>query len=213
MTALAQFACGVVYWGEEVTQMEKRIFLTGPQGAGKSRLIREALGGKLAWAGGFVMAAERGDSGYAEGYALCPAAAAAGVEGLEARRFLDCRVWPPVRDNEVLRGYGVQLLREAAYYPFALLDELGGFELLLPQFRQALAELLRSGLPLVGALKTPEEAEQWRQLYGLGERFTAQTDALRLWMEQDADTRILDLRDASESEALTALRAWAEAYT
>lgn len=193
--------------------MEKRIFLTGPQGSGKSRLIREALGAKLAWAGGFVIGAEAGDSGYAEGYALRPAAAAGGVEGLPSRRFLECRAWPPVRDNEVFRVFGAELLREAALYPFAVLDEIGGFETLIPQFREALEALLQSGLPLIGALKTPEEAEQWRQLYGLGERFTEHTERLRNNLYRDPDTRILDLREIAEPEALAILRAWTETYT
>ena len=134
--------------------MEKRILLTGADPETRSRLIREALGEKLAWAGGFVIAAETNDRGYAEGYALRPAAAAAGVEGLPSRRFLDCRSWPPERDNEVFRAYGAELLREAALYPFAVLGEIGGFETLIPQYREALEALLRSGLPIVGALKS-----------------------------------------------------------
>lgn len=189
--------------------MEKRIFLTGSEAETRFRLIREALGEKLAWAGGFVIAAETNDRGYAEGYALRPAAAAAGVEGLPSRRFLDCRSWPPERDNEVFRSFGTELLREAALYPFAVLDELGGFETLIPQFREALEALLHSGLPILGALKTAEEAEGWRQLFGLGERMTQQTDRLRESLASDPDTRILDLREATESGALALLRAWA----
>ena len=56
--------------------MEKKLFLTGADPETRSRLIREPLGEKLAWAGGFVITAEANDRGYAEGYALRPAAAA-----------------------------------------------------------------------------------------------------------------------------------------
>ena len=193
--------------------MEKRLFLTGAEAEIRSRLIREALQEKLAWAGGFVIAAEAGERGYAEGYALRPAAAAAGVEGLPSRRFLDCRSWPPQRDNEVFRVFGTELLQEATLYPFAVLDEIGGFETLIPQFREALETLLQSTLPQIGALKTAEEADAWRQLFGLGERMTQQTDRLRAILAADPDTRILDLREIPESEALATLRAWAAAYT
>ena len=190
--------------------MEKRIFLTGQQGSGKSRLIREALGGRLAGAGGFVTCAMPGENGYAVGYALQPAAAAGGAEGLESRLFLDCRVWPPRHDNEVFRGFGVRLLQEAAYYPFAVVDEIGGYETLIPQFAQALETLLQSDLPLIGALKTPEEAEQWRQLFGLGERLTQRVGALHAALRAESDTRIIDLRETPEAEALALLRSWAE---
>ena len=189
--------------------MEKKLFLTGGDPETRSRLIREALGDRLSWAGGFVMAAEPGKAGYAEGYALRPAASAAGVEGLPSQRFLDCRAWPPQRDNEVFRGLGVQLLQEAAFYPFAVLDEIGGFETLIPQFREALEALLESGLPLLGAMKTAEEAEQWRQLFGLGEKMTGQTERLRSLLVRDPDTRLIDLAATPEDEALGLLRAWA----
>ncbi len=192
--------------------MERRLFLTGGETEDRSRLIREALGDRLAWAGGFVTEAERGDSGFAEGYLLCPAAAAGGVEGLAGCRFLDCRVWPPARDNEVFREYGARLLREAAYYPFAVLLELGGFETLIPQFREAAEALLESGLPLLGALKSPAEAEVWRQLYGLGERMTQQTGRLRARIESAPDARLVDLDEAPESEVRSVLNAWVKEY-
>ena len=189
--------------------MEKRIFLIGPQGSGRSRLIREALGEKLAEAGGFVTVPEPGPEGFSVGAALRPAASAAGIAGLDSRRFLDFSAWPPAHDNEVFRIFGTRLLQEAALYPFALLDELGGFELLIPPFRAALYALLESGLPLFGALKTPEETEAWRQLYGLGERMTQQAARLLEALAADADTRVIDLEHTSESEALSLLRAWA----
>ncbi len=194
----------------EVIDVEKRIFLIGPQGSGRSRLIREALGEKLAEAGGFVTASEPGQDGFPTGVALRPAASAAGIEGLDSQRFLDFSAWPPAHDNEVFRELGTRLLREAALYPFAVLDELGGFELLIPPFREALYALLDSDLPLVGALKTPDETEAWRQLYGLGERLTQQADRLRAALEADPGTRILDLREISGAEALSLLRRWRE---
>lgn len=192
--------------------MEQRIFLTGAEAETRSRLIRAALGDRLAGAGGFVMEAETGENGYALGYLLRPAAAAGGVEGLEGRRFLDCRSWPPQRDNEVFRDFGVRLLREAVYYPFAVLDEIGGYETLIPPFYEALEALLQSGLPLIGALKTPEEAEAWRQLFGLGERFTQRLETLRAALTADGEARILDLRETPEAEALALLREWAKDY-
>lgn len=192
--------------------MEKRIFLTGAEAETRSRLIREALGERLAEAGGFVLRTEPGPDGFAEGYALCPAAAAGGVEGLESRRFLDCRVWPPAHDNEVFRDFGVRLLEEASFYPFALLDEIGGYETLIPQFAAALSALLQSALPIVGALKTTEEAERWRQLFGLGKRFTGRIGQLHAALESDPDTRVADLGEISEDEVLLLLRAWAKEH-
>ena len=186
--------------------MEKRLFLTGGDAQTRLRLIVRALDGRLAGAGGFVMEAD------GTGCVLRPAAALAGVEGLPGQRFLDYSVWPPARDNEVFRNLGVQLLREAAWYPCAVLVELGGFETLIPQFREALDELLESGTPLLAAWKTPEEAENWRQLFGLGERFTERTQALRLALTGREDTRIVDLDRLPSDEAEALLRAWADAH-
>lgn len=193
--------------------MEKRLFLTGPAGCGKSQLIRRTLGPRMAQAGGFVTRQALSPDGALLGLDLLPAAAAAGVSGYEPQRFLFFEGIRPKTDNEVYRNLGVQLLQEALYYPFAVLDEFGSFELIIPQFRQALEELLNADLPCLGCLKTPEEAELFRQYLGIGERYTLYNQ--RLWnaLKSDADTSLISMEAPDDPSALKAVEDWAAQYT
>ena len=192
--------------------MEKKLFFIGPAGVGKSRLIREVLGERLALAGGLITAPLSDDAGAFQGFALSPAAAAGGVEGFTPALYLDCRQYPPLKDHEVFRALGVRLLEEAVWYPYALLDELGGYELIIPEFRAALERLLAGGLPCVGALRSAEDAELLRSLLGLSERYPAQhrrfLDALR----RDGDTRLFELREDNADDARRLLERWAAEY-
>ncbi len=192
--------------------MSRHLILTGPTGIGKSTLLRRALGPALAQAGGLVTEAAYGSRGELVGFTLSPAAAAGGVVGFTPELFLDCSRFPPRTDNEVFRGTGVRLLREAAWYPYALLDEFGGFELIIPQYRAALYELLRSDLPILGALMTAEEAEAMRQALGLGEKYRGYEDELLRFLRQDKDTRILELRSPEDPAAAEALETWVRDY-
>lgn len=192
--------------------MEKKLFLTGPAGCGKSSLIREALGEKLASSGGFVTGITTDEEGRSVGYALSPAASAGGVEGFEPALYLDCRVFPPEKDHEVFRQTGVRLLEEAVWYPFALLDELGGYELVIPEFSAALEGFFRTGLPCVGALRSPEDAELLRSLLGLSGRYPKKLEALLAALRRDPDCRIVELREDNAGEVRALLEVWAAAY-
>lgn len=193
--------------------MQKKLFLIGPTGCGKSRLIRETLGEKLACAGGYVTVRQTDEAGRFVGFSLLPAAAAGGVEGFEAQLYLDCRVFPPEKDHEVFRETGTRLLEEAAWYPFALLDELGGYELVIPQFALALDALLDSSLPCVGALRNAEDAELLRSLLGLSDRYTAKRNALYERLRHDKDCRIVEVRDDNAGEVKALLTAWTKEYS
>ncbi len=192
--------------------MTRRLFLTGPDGVGKSSLLAACLGPRLAEAGGYVTRMELGPAGELTGFTLAPAAAAAGIVGFSEERFLDCTRFPPSHDNEVFRRTAVRLLREADFYPFALLDELGGFELTVPEYSEALYALLRSDLPLIGALKTEEEGEALCAALGLGEKTLQKVRRLHRWLEQDEQTRIVTMETPENEAARKAVSAWAAAW-
>ena len=192
--------------------MKRHLFLTGPACSGKSALLRETLGQTLLQAGGYCTAMDLADDGALLGCSLFPAAAAGGADGFERERFLDFSTFPPRHDNEVFRTTGVRLLEESAWYPFAVIDEFGGFDLIIPQFRKALEVFLSSDLPVVGVMKDKADSDQLRQLLGLGERYSEFLDRLHEELARDPGTEILVLTDENRSDAAAAIKAWAEEY-
>ena len=86
--------------------MEKRIFLTGPTGCGKSSMLRRVLGESLSAAGGLVTERAMDEQGGFLGYELLPAASLGGVQGYRGELYLDCRSFPPAHDTEVFRTAG-----------------------------------------------------------------------------------------------------------
>ena len=192
--------------------MEKKLFLIGPTGCGKSKMIRDVLADTLASAGGFVTERSVDENGSFVGYSLLPAAAAGGVTGFAPELYLDCRSFPPVKDHEVFRQTGVRLLEEAIWYPYALLDELGGYELVIPQFAAALEAFLQSGVPCAGALRSPEDAELLRSLLGLSDRYPAKLRSLLEMLKRDPDCRVIELQEDNASAVRAALKAWRAEY-
>ena len=57
-----------------VMMMEKKLFLMGPTGCGKSKMIRDLLADTLASAGGFVTERSVDENGSFVGYSLLPRA-------------------------------------------------------------------------------------------------------------------------------------------
>lgn len=192
--------------------MHKKLFFCCSSSSSCRETILSELGESLASAGGFIMARAIGSDGSMLGIDLFPAAAAV-VEGFTGARFLDLTVSPPKTDNEVFRVEAVRLLQEAPYYPFTVLDSIGGFELVIPQFREALSAFLSSPVPCVGILRPFEEAELMRGFLGLGERCTAFAAKLYSALEADADTLLLDVPCELDANHITALRQWADAFT
>lgn len=192
--------------------MKKHLFLTGPSGIGKTTIIRQALGTAAGYAGGFITERVTDGDGRVEGFDLYPAAAVIGHDGFDGQRFLDLGTVPPQKDNEVFRESAAQMLREAEYYPFVMLDEIGGFEMLIPQFRNELAQLLNSDAPIIGVIKGAENAEELRASFGLGEKFTMLTDNLRAVLANDEDTVVIEVKQRGDETARRIVEAWVKEY-
>lgn len=192
--------------------IKKHLFLVDPSGGGKTTLLRETLGESLEYAGGFVTERVCAEDGSLLGFELYPAAKAAGVEGFAPLRFLDYSVSPPKADKEVFREAAARMLDEAACYPFSMIDEFGGFELLVPQFRKALESFLSSEQPVIGVLKDIDSAEELRRRFGLGEKYILLVRRLRQALEADPDTILLRSSGRDDAAARNIVRQWAAEY-
>lgn len=192
--------------------MQKHLFLTGPSGCGKTTLIRSILADRLAIAGGFITERIKNEKGEILGYDMFPAAAAV-LKDFDGERFLDCSAQPFKADNEVFRNLGVRLLNEAQFYPYAMLDEIGGFELIIPQFREALLEVLNNdSLPCIGVIKGKDNSNQLRKSLGLGDKYPAYHKALIAALKADPDTMVLELTRFNRKKAEDTVKRWAEEY-
>ena len=143
-------------------------------------LLMEELGDRLGEAGGYLTRPALDKDGSVIGQELVSAAAGAGIEGYEAYRFLS------------YTGAGF----------------LGGYELVIPQYRAALAAFLASPLPCVGAIHTLEHTLMQAGVLGLGDRFTALARQFHDALRSDTDTLVLELSNDDVSRVRTLLSQW-----
>ncbi|MDO4566590.1 MAG: nucleoside-triphosphatase [Oscillospiraceae bacterium] len=191
--------------------MRPRLFLSGPIGCGKSTLIKNALGPLAARAGGFVtLRLEEG--GRTSGFEIRPAAALTDIEKHKGRRFLSFESGETSRDDAAFSDYAASLLTSAVESRFAVIDETGGFELLLPEFCEALKGFLNTGTPCLGVLKAQDAAVELAQRINLGEDYLKEARRLRFFLENDSDSQILETTGRGDLEAERALKEWVRLY-
>lgn len=190
--------------------MRTHIIITGPSGCGKSTAVRSVLGPALSCAGGFITERDISPTGTVEGVSIFPAAAAFSKAEYEGRRFLDFSGARTSHDNEAFRTFGVRLLKESVNYPFTLIDEFGGFEMLVPEFREELLKVLSSPRPLIAVLKSAQNAEELRRRVGLGEKYTALLQNLHSALSQNANTELIEMRCRGEERVSNTLKCWME---
>ncbi len=164
--------------------MEHCLFLQGDSQIGKSTLLARNLKPYLQYTGGFFVQ-RLTESGAPRGFCLCavsdplpeltvPLESAAGTVFMRHLPEGTC-LFP-----EVFGRQGAALLSEAALKGkrLILLDEIGGIELLQPEFHRALYRVLESGMPCIGVIKSPRNKAGMESRIPLGKRYGLLYDTL-----------------------------------
>ena len=181
--------------------MRRRLFLTGTIGCGKSTAILTAIGDKLPAFGGFLTKRIRDEGGLAAAFTLCA------PDGSREEVFLDCASGTPVIHWEVFQTLAPELMTGK----IVILDEIGGMELLCPEFMAALNALLETDIPILGVLKGDTAANAMIRKLGLSEEYEAAAHALRDRLLRDENT-LLYTCGQYDPHALELARAWVKEY-
>ena len=187
--------------------MKPRLFLTGPSGYGKSDMIRRELGELVHRAGGFRTLRDRDEHGTVRGFELLSA------DGYGPRdRFLDLTGEAPRIDLEVFNRVGVDYLRRAGERSFAVLDEIGGVELLNQEFMDELGRYLNGSQPCIGVMKGAGPAGKLVEMMGLTVRYELARRALYEHLRNDPNTLLLEVPGRDDEKVLAAVREWVTEY-
>jgi nucleoside-triphosphatase THEP1 len=175
--------------------MKRHLFLTGPIGCGKSTAIANALGEKLVLCGGFLTRRYREPHLH---FTL------ESPDGMRKDTFLDFASGKPEVDLTV---FSPNHLRGR----ILVLDEIGGIELLNPQFASALETVLSSDIPILGVIKGDGPAGSLTEKLGLTEQYHSAAGKLRQQLRNDPNTLVYKCTQYDEN-ALRLARQWAEEY-
>lgn len=178
--------------------MKLRLFLTGPIGCGKSTAITQALGEGITLCGGFLTRRHREPHLH---FTL------ESPDGQYSETFLDFSGGKPQLNMDVFSRLGVSLLRGN----ILVLDEIGGLELLCPEFSVALEQLLQRDIPVIGVLKGEGPAGALVEALGLSEEYTCAADRLRSLLRGDENTLLYECRQFDE-QSLHLAEQWVKEY-
>lgn len=175
--------------------MRRRLFLTGPIGCGKSTAIRSALGERLCECGGLLTIRHR--QPHLHFTLETP-------DGAFRETFLDFSQGKPSVDLTPFSRIGLE-------GRVLVLDEIGGIELLNPDFVRTLDQILRSDVPVLGVLKGRGPAGKLIETLGLTQEYTQAAEGLRRRLEEDPDTLVYECGQFDENGQRLAAQ-WVEEY-
>ena len=139
-------------------KQKKSLFLTGNSGEGKTTLLFQCLKPYRAVTGGFFSQRLVSESGDTVGFRLASAneewepkiCYQDGLTNIFLKRTKEGIVSFP----EVFQKEGRELLTNHGDHKLILLDEIGGVELLIPEFMEAVYACLNGPKPCIGVIKS-----------------------------------------------------------
>lgn len=132
------------------------LFIEGPIRTGKSSLIRTCLKPYIQSVGGFSCQRMLSDTGTIVGYRLAPPSDLRVTVRFQSHLdniFMFHKEHGTEKKLEVFEDAGVSYLNDIGNKKLLLLDEIGGFELLSPEFCRVLCQRLHESIPCIGVLK------------------------------------------------------------
>ncbi len=175
--------------------MKRRLFLTGPIGCGKSTAIQGALGDKLPKCSGFLTRRYREPHLH---FTL------ESPDGANQETFLDFSTGKPEVN---LKVFSCTFLQGSVL----VLDEIGGIELLNPEFTAALEAVLKRNIPILGVIKGEGPAGALIETLGLTKEYELAASRLREYLRSDPDTLLYECGQFDEHARCLAEQ-WAEEY-
>lgn len=143
---------------KNITAKTRHLFLAGSSGIGKSTLLLGQLEAYVDITGGFFTQRLLDPAHSIHAFRLVPFQRGLLCTGSYLPDLPDIfLVHSPSgqkRDLSVFETTGKLCLESAHHNPLCYLDEIGGIELLLPSFRNALYNLLDDGPPCIGVIKS-----------------------------------------------------------
>jgi len=181
----------------------KHLFIEGPIQTGKSTLLRKCLYPYKSQLGGFSSQRLMNENELAAGYRITEATDFClqqkpnfSLPGIFQKKAEE----GSKKNPEVFENYGVMLLEKSNAYPLILLDEIGGAELLYPNFYRKLYEILEGDIPCIGVIKLNEKARFMSQEAKYPSDIVSLNLKLRYDIINKFDGKVISFNDNSEKE-------------
>jgi hypothetical protein len=95
---------------------------------------------------------------------------------------------------------------------FSLEDEFGGFDVLIPQFRNAIADVFSCDKPVIAVMKSDKNVKEVKKNFHLGPRFVQTVDIVKNVLANDPDTLIVEMKKPGDKKVRALIEQWAEEY-
>ncbi|MGC6178276.1 nucleoside-triphosphatase [Lacrimispora sp. 38-1] len=175
--------------------MGKSLFLTGDSGEGKTTLLFQCMKPFRAVTGGFYSQRLIDENGDTAGFRLASAKEEwepiacyqEGLTNIFLRRMKEGMVSVP----EVFQNEGRKLLSVHGDNKLILMDEIGGVELLIPEFMEAVHDCMKGPKPCIGVIKSRKNFAMMLSRHGCNSSASHLRDELEEAVLMNQDNQLL----------------------
>ena len=187
-------------------------FLTGTSGIGKSTLLMEVLQEMEFPISGFFAQRQLLPDGTTGGFRLLPWSSSVSLtapyKAEETDLFIKKSDTGWKKDLSIFQTTAITLLHEDT--PLKCLDEIGGTELLVPEFSNALYSLLKSDVCCVGVIKSPQNLTSMMTRVEMKKQEAIKLHKLHKDMIEQFHSSIVELTAFNQKEVKFALKNFLE---